>query len=174
METETNTIEIDLPEAVPEEKPKRTRRLKSEPPPLPKTPKARPLPPKTLIAQVPDDTPTEVLEELETQLKQFAIDLNMETSEIRKMRPDIGGKPKKYATPEDEKEHYKQYFKDYYTEKLAKTGTCQYCNKEFKTYTSISRHVKRSKHCQAMRAQKDAILNELANNVPEAQQEISQ
>ena len=48
METESNTIEIVLPELLEttaEAKTKRTRRTKSEPPPPPKTPKARPAPP---------------------------------------------------------------------------------------------------------------------------------
>jgi hypothetical protein len=157
METETNTIEVQIPE-VPEASATEAKKKKTKKEAKPKAVQ------KKLIVQVPDDVSEEYVQFLESKLKDLVPELELEESEIRKTRPDKGGREKKYATEQDEKEHYKQYFQDYYKEKLKKTGTCQYCNKEFKTYTSVSRHVKRSQHCLALRQQREAILNDLLAN----------
>jgi len=155
METETNTVNVELPEEATETKKKKKSIAKETKPEETQ---------KKLIVQVPADVSDDYVEFLENKLKSILPELVLDNSEIRKLKPDKGGRTKKYLSAEDEKEHYKQYFKDYYQEKLAKTGTCQYCNKEFKTYTSIARHVKRSKHCLAMRQQREAILQDIMTN----------
>jgi hypothetical protein len=106
----------------------------------------------------------EELEDLEKRLKDMQADLHIDGMEIRRLRPDIGGRTKKYATPEDEKEHYKEYFKQYYKDKLAKEGKCDFCGKSFQTYTSIARHQRRSKQCMAMRTIKDQIVAEICKD----------
>ena len=117
----------------------------------------------TLILQVPEDMVPEELEELEKRLKDIQADLHIDGTEIRRLRPNIGGRTKKYATPEDEKEHYKEYFKQYYKDKLAKEGKCDFCGKTFQTFTSVARHQRRSKQCMAMRMLKDQLVAEVAD-----------
>lgn len=168
MEISTNSEEINEVQ-VPTEAKKKKRVSKSVPPPKSET-KDKPQgaeteePQKeapartTLILQVPEDMAPEELEDLEKRLKDIQTSLHIDGTEIRRLRPDIGGRTKKYATPEDEKEHYKKYFKQYYKDKLAKEGKCDFCGKTFQTFTSIARHQRRSKQCMAMRMLKDQLV----------------
>jgi len=154
MEPETTEVEVSLGAAAPVEETTETARpepkaeAKNERKPLK-------LQQKAAILQVPENTPQEYLDSAQEHLNTLVTTLGLDGSEIRKLKPDKGGKPKKYLTEDDEKEHYRKYFRDYYQDKLTKEGSCPHCNKKFKTFTSVGRHVKNSKACLLVRLQRD-------------------
>lgn len=150
MEPETAEVEVNLETATAAAEEPEQPKAKAKKPK--KTPK---LQQKTAILQVPENTPPEYLESVQEHLDNLVKTLGLDGSEIRKLKPDKGGKPKKYLTEDDEKEHYRKYFHDYYHDKLTKEGFCPHCNKQFKTFTSIRRHVKSSKSCLLFRLQKE-------------------
>ena len=149
MEPETAEIEVNLETAAAAEEPEQPKAKAKKPK---KTPK---LQQKTAILQVPENTSQEYLDSVQEHLDNLVKTLGLDGSEIRKLKPDKGGKPKKYLTEDDEKEHYRKYFRDYYQDKLTKEGSCPHCNKKFKTFTSIGRHVKNSKGCLLVRLQRE-------------------
>jgi hypothetical protein len=146
-EQETEAEVIQESQKVPEVKSKNKKRAKTQPPQT-----------KLAIVQMPEDTDPELLEQIKQHLDEVVSKFDLEKSEVRLCKPDLGGRPKKYLTPEDEKAHYREYMKDYYKEKLNKPGVCPHCAKEFKTRTSINRHVKNSKNCLRFRVQKELFL----------------
>ena len=99
METETNTIEVQIPEvpeaSTTEAKKKKTNKTEAKPKAVQ----------KKLIVQVPEDVSEEYVQFLESKLKDLVSELALEESEIRKTRPDKGGRAKKYPTEQDMKEH---------------------------------------------------------------------
>ena len=107
---------------------------------------------KLAIIQVPESISPESLELIKENLDFMVERLSLDGSEIRLLRPDKGGRPKKFATKEEEQAHYRQYFRDYYHQKLSnKEGQCPHCQKKFKTYTSVARHIRKSVRCQQLR-----------------------
>ena len=56
-----------------------------------------------------------------------------------------GGRPKMYETPEELKEHNKEYHKTYYHEKLKGDIACQYCGTLSSSPYNLKRHVRTSK-----------------------------
>jgi hypothetical protein len=163
MEAIATTVEVpqqekeeEAVEAKPDAKNRAKRRSKSEaPPPVAKPP---PVPQKLAIAQMPEGTDPEILEAIQQALNIVVQQFDLDSAVVRLNKPDLGGRPKKYATKEDEKAHYKEYFKEYYKQKLAKEGKCDHCGKTFATYTSVNRHLKRSKNCQKLRLMKQQLL----------------
>ena len=119
---------------------------------------------KLAIIQVPEDIAPEALDLIKSNLDKMVATLSLDGSEIRMLRPDKGGRPKKWATKEEEQEHWKHYFRNYYQEKLNKEASCPHCNKHFKTYTSVNRHLKQNKSCQLVRLQKE--VNALQQQQP--------
>ena len=129
--------------------------------PKKKRPKSRPaplLPTKLAILQMPEDTDPEVIQHIKQHLDEIVVKFDLEKAEVRLNKPDKGGRQKKYQTVEDEKAHYKEYFKKYYKEKLDVPGTCPNCLKEFKTKSSIPRRMKNSVNCIRLRNQKALLL----------------
>jgi hypothetical protein len=169
MELEPTEVQVSLEATAPEEAETAKPEVKAKAKKPKKTPK---LQQKTAILQVPDNTPQEYLDSVQEHLDNFVKNLGLDGSEIRKLKPDKGGKPKKYLTEEDEKEHYRKYFYDYYHDKLTKEGTCPHCSKSFKTFTSINRHVKNSKACLLIRLQREK--EELAKAAATAPEEINE
>lgn len=145
QETEAEVIQESQKE--PEATKAKKKRAKTQPPQT-----------KLAIVQMPDDTDPHLLEQIKQHLEEVVTKFDLEKSEVRLCKPDLGGRPKKYLTTEDEKAHYRDYMKDYYKEKLNKPGVCPHCAKEFKTRTSINRHVKNSKNCLRFRVQKELFL----------------
>ena len=133
-----------------ETKAPRKKRPKSKPAPLLAT--------KLAILQMPEDTDPEVIQHIKQHLDEIVVKFDLEKAEVRLNKPDKGGRQKKYQTVEDEKAHYKEYFKQYYKEKLDVPGTCPNCLKEFKTKSSIPRHMKKSVNCLRLRIQKELLL----------------
>jgi hypothetical protein len=166
MEPETAAVEVSL-EATETAKPEVKAKAKKEK-------KPRKLQQKTAILQVPENTPQEYLDSAQEHLDNFVKTLGLDGSEIRKLKPDKGGKPKKYLTEEEEKEHYRKYFYDYYHDKLTKEGTCPHCSKSFKTFTSIGRHVKSSKACLLVRLQREKEELAKAAAARKAEEEINE
>ena len=62
-----------------------------------------------------------------------------------------GDRPKMYETPEELKEHNKEYHKTYYHEKLKGDIACQYCGTLSSSPYNLKRHVRTSKTCQRIR-----------------------
>ena len=94
METETNTVNVELPEEATETKKKKKSIAKET-----KPEEAQ----KKLIVQVPADVSDDYVEFLENKLKNILPELALDNSEIRKLKPDKGGRTKKYLSAEDEK-----------------------------------------------------------------------
>ena len=126
-----------------------------ESPPPPATPRKLQRPEKLAIIQVPETISQECLDFIKSNLDSVVQQLGLDGSEIRMLKPEKGGRPKRFLTKQDEQQHYREHFKKYYSEKLTKEGTCPHCDKVFKTFTSVARHIRKSKTCMLLRAQRE-------------------
>ena len=180
MEIESQTLTIELPTSdVEEAEPKVTSKKKKTGGSKEKKQPTEPQPPKLsksqqmllerkVIVQVPETLPAELLEHVKENLDKAVELLHLDTSEIRMMKPEQKV-VRKFVTAEDRKEHYRKYNKEYYHKNLTKEGKCPHCDKTFKTCTSIARHVKYSKNCLALQAQKQKLEEGFQGKLQEQQ-----
>ena len=80
-----------------------------EPPPAP--PRKLQRPEKLAIIQVPETISQESLDFIKSNLDSVVQQLGLEGSEIRMLKPEKGGRPKKFLTKQDEQQHYKEHFR---------------------------------------------------------------